>query len=251
MKSCKEMTQSVLKEAGRRQKRNRKIAVMAASFVILCTAVLVATIGANIDGQSMQPRLVVMCSAAEYTDGEPVAMGVEKPLNFLIRVRDLRGIHYYRDVVRILAEEAQFREDLLGEEGKNGIKPDSQYIRWQDENAMISLIYRGFLYIKVEDYETVQNVSIETTDAGNATAGVYSYQENQEIKRGISIQWVLSDAMVEQISQDPQMKLSAISDTIRVKVTFKDGTQEVVALELFMDDEGQIYVKHHGSLISD
>ena len=224
---------------------------MVAACVILCTAVFASVMAGNAPGQTAQPRLVVMCSAAEYTQGTPIASGVEKPLNFLIRVRDLRGIHYYRDVVKILQEEAQFREDLLGRENENGIKPDSQYIRWQDDNAMISLIYRGFLYIKVEDYDAVQNVSLETTQAGEATTGIYSYEEGEGIQKGISILWRLSDATVEQISRDPQMKLSAISDTIRVKVTFRDGTQEVLVLELTTDDEGQIYIKHHGSIISD
>lgn len=251
MKTCKEMTQAVLKEAKRRRKRNGRIAATVAACVILCTAVFASVMAGNAPGQTAQPRLVVMCSAAEYTQGTPIASGVEKPLNFLIRVRDLRGIHYYRDVVKILQEEARFREELLGKEDENGIKPDSQYIRWQDENAMISLIYRGFLYIKVEDYDAVQNVSLETTQAGEATTGIYSYEEGGEFKKGISILWRLSDAMVEQISQDPQMKLSAISDTIRVKVTFRDGTTEIAVIELTADDEGQIYVRHKGSITTE
>ena len=222
-----------------------------AALLLFCTAVFATAVGRDTQRQTMQPRLVVMCSAAEYTQGTPIASGVERPLNFLIRVRDLRGIHYYRDVVKILQEESQFREELLGQENENGIKPDSQYIRWQDENAMISLIYRGFLYVKVDDYETVQNVSVETTHTGKATTGIYSYEEGERIQKGISICWLLSDDMVERICQDPQMKLSAISDTIRIKVTFRDGTQELLVLELTTDDEGYIYVKHHGSIISD
>lgn len=251
MKTCKEMTQAVLKEVKRRRKRNGRIATMVAACVILCTAVFASVMAGNAPGQTAQPRLVVMCSAAEYTQGTPIASGVEKPLNFLIRVRDLRGIHYYRDIVKILEEEARFREALLGKEDENGIKPDSQYIRWQDENAMISLIYRGFLYIKVEDYDAVQNVSLETTQAGEATTGIYSYEEGEEIKKGISILWRLSDATVEQICQNPQMKLSAISDTIRVKVLFQDGTTEIAVIELTADEEGQIYVRHKGSITTE
>lgn len=251
MKTCKEMTQAVLEKAGCRRRRNRQIGATVAALLLFCTAVFASAVGRDTQRQTMQPRLVVMCSAAEYTQGTPIASGVERPLNFLIRVRDLRGIHYYRDVVKILEEEAQFREELLGQENENGIKPDSQYIRWQDENAMISLIYRGFLYIKVEDYSAVQTVTIETTETGKATTGIYSYEEGEEIKKGISILWRLSDATVERICQDPQMKLSAISDTIRVKVLFQDGTTEIAVIELTANDEGQIYVRHKGSITTE
>ena len=105
MKTCKEMTQAVLKEVKRRRKRNGRIATMVAACVILCTAVFASVMAGNAPGQTAQPRLVVMCSAAEYTQGTPIASGVEKPLNILIRVRDLRGIHYYRDIVKILGHE--------------------------------------------------------------------------------------------------------------------------------------------------
>lgn len=251
MKTYKEMTQSVLEKAKNRRAGRNRIIALAASFLVLCTAALTAlALGTGRAPAVRQPRLVLMCAASEYSQQEEMIEGVVTPLEFLIRVRDIRGINRYRDIIDIIAEEAAFREEIRNEE-VDGIKPDSRYVRWQNEDAIISLLYKGFLFLAVEDYDLVQDMSVKTTDAGQATVERYLHNEEGEgARRGISINWVLSETTVDKIQDDPAMKLSTICDTITVTVNFKDGTTETVKIELTADDEGHIYVTHKGTVVS-
>lgn len=249
------MTSEVLNRAKAvRQQRRRRLLTGISTAAVLCLVMSVVFLWKQGDQGSTgtQPRLVLMCEAAEYDEPEQLTAGMVKPLKFLIRVRDLRGITRYGDVVDILAEEADFREKIWNGE-EDGKKSDSQYTRWQDENVMISLIYQGFLYLKVEDYDQIQDVSVYTTESGTATVSRYIHNEtwNGETEKGIGINWMLSDATVDAISQNPEMKLSSISDRIRIKVQYKDGTEEIALIELKVDDEGQIYVSMKGSVTNE
>lgn len=253
MKTYEEMASAVLTraKAKRLQRRRRVLAAFSAAAVVCL--ILTAVLLLERDGKgstATQPRLVLLCEAAEHNEPEPLSAGMVKPLKLLIRVRDLRGITRYRDVVDILAQEAAFREAIWNEEeDKNS---DNQYIRWQDENVMVSLLYQGFLYLKVEDYDQIQDVSVYTTESGAATVSRYIHNETWSggPEKGIGINWVLSDVTVDAISKNPEMKLSDIRDTIRIKVQYKDGTEEIAVIELTVDDEGQIFVSQKGSITS-
>lgn len=250
MKTYKEMTASVLEKAKNSQTKRNRIIALAATFLVLCTAGLTAlALGTGQAPATPEPRLVLMCSASEYSQQEEMIEGVVTPLEFLIRVRDIRGINRYRDIIDIIAEEAAFREEIVNEEVDES-KPDSRYVRWQNEDAIISLLYKGFLFLAVEDYDQVQDMSVKTTDAGQATVERYLHNEQGDTRRGISINWVLSETTVDKIQNDPAMKLSTICDTITVTVNFKDGTTETVKIELTADDEGHIYATHKGTVVS-
>ena len=251
MKTYEEMTRSVLKRVKEYRQRRRKRILLSVTAGAMFATVLVAVAIAERNvpkNDKFEHRLVVMCAAAEYEEQTKLSANMEKPLKFLIRVRDIRDVKQYADYVDILAEEAAFREDIWSEQTDDDLQTNNQYTRWGDENAIISLIYKGFLYLKLDDYDQIQDISVYTMDAGVATVSDYTVQDEDIQENGIGINWSLSDATVEKLCKDPQMPLSDIHDTIRVRVQFKDGLVEITVIELSVDDEGQIYVKLQGTI---
>ena len=252
MKTCEEMANAVMNRArkcrAQRKKRILRTISVAAVFLLLLTAGMYWDRKESGGETARSPRLVVMCAAAEYEEQTKLSANMEKPLKFLIRVRDIRDVKRYADYVDILAEEAAFREDIWSEQTDGDLQTNNQYTRWGDENAIISLIYKGFLYLKLDDYNQIQDISVYTMDAGVATISDYTVQDEDIQEKGIGINWSLSDATVEKLCKDPQMPLSDIHDTIRVRVQFKDGLVEIMVIELSVDDEGQIYVKLQGTV---
>ena len=46
------------------------------------------------------------------------------------------------------------------------------------------------------------------------------------------------------------MKLSQLSDTVTIEVTFKDGITETVIMDLIFGDSGQIYAVRRGTTLT-
>lgn len=262
MKTYKEMTESVVMKAKAEQKRrSRTVGIIASAAVVVCfiCTVAVALQGQMTDGTAKagtlrESRLVLMCAAAEFEQEEALVEGVITPLKYLVRVRDIRGVVLEAERAEIDREEAAINKELLS--AQSGAQGEKGSTRWGSKNTIVSLVQNEFLYIMVADYEQVLDMSVKTTDAGCATVVPYPYERTDEngavtkVDTGIHINWSLSDATINRIDADPDMKLSEISDTVTVTVNFKDGTTETVKIELTADDEGHIHVTHKGTVVS-
>ena len=46
---------------------------------------------------------------------------------------------------------------------------------------------------------------------------------------------------------DPSTPLSNLSDTITVTIHYKNGTKEIVMIDITVDDNGQVYMTQRGN----
>ena len=262
MKTYEEMTRSVLEKGKKCRARRKKNWMCGATVAAMLCLILSAGFlygGKNgitptqqtIALQKGVSRLQVFY-AGNATQQEMVE-DVVTPLDFLIRVRDIRRVYTEEERNAIMREENAINKEILA--SASGPQGEKGSTRWGSENTIVSLVQNEFIYLAVADYDQVLNMSVETTEAGCATVVPYPYEKIDpdgaviEKATGIHINWSLSDTTVNRIDADPDMKLSGICDTVTVTVGFKDGTTETVMIDITVDDAGQIYVTHKGTTI--
>lgn len=262
MKTYEEMTRSVLeKEKKCRARRKKNILYGASLAAVLCLILSAGFLygGKNeiipteqtIELKKSVSRLQVFY--AGNAEQEEMVEDVEAPLDFLIRVRDIRKIRNAEQRAEIMGEEKQINQKAVA--SATGPQGEKGYTCWGSENSIVSLVQNEFLYLAVSDYEQVEDMSVETTEAGAATVVPYPYEVKAPdgsvttIKTGIHINWTLSDATINRIDENPDMPLSEICDTVVVTVKFRDGITEKVVIDLTVDDAGQIYVTHRETTV--
>lgn len=261
MKTYEEMTQSVMEKAQQHRIKQKRaifsVVSLVAVFAVCLTAVFAVWgenfgIGNMSGADTWQPRLILRCSATEFRNQEGLLEGVVSPLEFMLRVRDIRGMSQ-EQVTLALEEEENYKNQWW--QGEDGLQGERSYTRWGTDNAYISLFYNEFLYIAVSDFEQVKDFTVETTQTGCATVVPYPYVDSQDaeatdaVKTGIHINWSPSDYTIDKIEDDPELKLSEIKDTVSVSVLFKDGTTETLIVEITVDDEGLVYVTNKGIVV--
>ena len=270
MKTYHEMTESVLQKAGteivKKERRRRNGVFIVASG--LCLALLLTVLGMGLEQppeisptlsveqpglsadatdatQLTQQQSGVKLSFLREVEGqvleESLSGGVMAPIDFVLRVRDVRGL----DETAIEAAKQEewafaqsFREKWKGK-GDGGIRTGSS------ERVIITQIYNGFLYLEV-DYNQISSMSAETEDGSAITLVPYYYKqqsaEGEEIRRGIRIFDPVSRQMCSKLEEDPTMPLSTLRDSITVTLTYNNGSPETVIIDIMLDDEGNIYV---------
>ena len=253
MKTCEEMTRVVLaraKEKKVRQNRVRRGILCAVAG--LCVVALAALGGAEFwnfrtdtppvigsegiyPADSLKPRITLLYSTTEGKAEESMIAGVQVPQAF-IRVRDISGMSD-EEVVRARNEESQYAKEFKEGAWRSG------RLMFGSERTLISLVQVGGLYVIPENYEQVADYSVETTEFGSAAIhpNPVKITGTDEICTGIEVFWRISDSLRDKIDRNPSMDLTQIKDTVRVTVNFKDGSSEIVTIDMVIDDEGNIY----------
>ena len=272
MKTYEEMTRSVLEKGKKCRARRKKNIMLGASVTAVMALVLSAgfLLGGNGNPAAAEQTAALKETGktvalkekvsrlqlfyAGNTTREEITTEVVTPLDFMIRVRDIRKVRNAEQRAEILEEEKrinrQVTESAVGPQGEKG------FTCWGSENSIVSLVENEFLYIAVADYSQILDMSVKTTEAGCATVVPYPYEMTgpdgtvTKVDTGIHVNWSLSDVTINRIDEDPDMKLSAICDTVTVTVNYKDQTTETVVLALTVDDAGQIYVTHKSTTVS-
>lgn len=262
MKTYEEMARSVMEKAQRHRRKQKRTMISVISSVAVFAVCLTAAFAVwgedsgiwNMSGEdTWQPRLVLRCSATEFRNQEGLLEDVVSPLEFMLRVRDIRGMTP-EQVNLVLEEEENYKDQWW--QGEDGLQGERSYTRWGTDNAYISLFYNEFLYLAVSDFEQVKDFTVKTTETGSATVVPYPYIDSQDegvtdaVKTGIHINWSLSDYTIDEIEKNPEIKLSEIKDTVSVSVEFEDGTTETAVIDITVDDEGQVYVTNKGIFVN-
>lgn len=280
MKNYEQMAQDVLRRAEAyqlRQKRNRRtIAGTAAALGCLCL-VLAAGIGAAREPgddifleqppvQATQGPAVTEDSAATreevsrtygftllaaYTAedaGTPLEENLALPLNYSLRVRDLRGLTDSE------AEAAVEEERALCHEKIN----QATVTYWsckRREDYVISMVRTGCFRLRIEDYSAVESITVRsTTDNGwidialsdgtfpKGSDVTLTPDQIPERDRGLwlVINWKYSKAVLAALDADPAAPLSEFSDTVVFEVSYNDGTVQQCAVQILVRDDGQI-----------
>ena len=251
MKSYEQMTEAVLLRAGvmkaAQKRRRRTIAVTATCLCLALVAVFAGAKPKNNGG--VKSRVSLFCITAS-ADVQPQQMlkGQTVPYNAELRIRDITGLSDL-EVQRMHDEDKKYAASLSAENLEKQGKLNWSVTSWKTDKILATTIYAGSFYLTVDDYEGIKDISVATTKIGDyGINGVDHYDE--ALKDGVGITWYLSAEGVDMIENDPQMKLSQITDTVTVTVEFTDGTTETVTIDITVDDAGKIYGTFQGTTVA-
>lgn len=252
MKSYEEMTEDVLNRARKekqiRQHRKNTVITMIAGMFCLCIAILGVlqfhmpdhhTSAQNVDRESRM-SFILRCSAAQADTAELIKDMVV-PCQSMIRICDVTGFSE-TESEKAWTEAKDFAKGVFS----NSAADDSSSL-WRSDTAIISLICDGRLELVVEDIAAVEDMIVTATEMGAAGLGAADYYEKND---SIVLYWTLSDAAIKQIEKDPGIKMSTLSNTLTVKVKFKDGTTESATIDIIINDDGYVYAAQRGITVT-
>lgn len=253
MKSYEEMANAVLlrvREEKASQKRRRRKLV--AAVVCACFAGLAVFAGSKADqltgdGEARKPRVSLFCVTASAAEQRQQMLKGEKlPYNAVIRVRDIRGLNALEQL-KLKIEDRQYVESMAVQDTDDppGNLVWSETSRCSDK-TMVTTMFAGSFYMTVDDFKQIQDVTVTTTQIGWTAQHLADYYD-ESLRDGVGITWSLSEVGFDMIEKNPEIALSEIKDTITVTVEFKDGTKDIVVIDITVDDDGQIYGTFQGT----
>lgn len=196
-----------------------------------------------------------LTATEEGAELAPLQANMTLPWDHIFHVRSLKGLT--QDQIReAISEENQaliaFREKygaLIGE---------GRYDTYYAKDVVIRYYSAGRASLILLDNSQIESVDRETT--GVLTVGVRhsTLQEDYTVGKGEyavtipggSRRIYLDCSMTEQtrrlFEENPETPLSTIRETITITIHYKNGTREIVVIDITVDDDGQIYMTQRG-----
>lgn len=198
--------------------------------------------------------VVLLVATSPNDPGTELVENLTLPMNYLLRVRDLRGLsEAERD--KIINEERKFcnnqsNSSLL----EAGVRYTHNMPR---ENYVISYIRTGCFRLQIENYDLVESISIRcSTKYGmvDVRSSDYPWPKGWDVEiqpedisdyyleRPLEINWKYTTELLYALDEDPAMPLSSFSDTVTFSVKFLDGTVKETKVQIMIQDDGQFVV---------
>lgn len=198
--------------------------------------------------------VVLLVATSPNDPGTELVENLALPMNYTLRVRDLRGLSDEEREQAINEERAQHRK--LMDESLNGAS-----VRYGNctarENYVISFVRNGCFRLRIENYDLVESISIKcTTKYGKVDirSSDYLWLKGWDVEirpddvsdyyreRPLEINWKYTTALLESLDEDPSMPLSSFSDVVTFTVKFLDGTVQETKVQITIQDDGQLVV---------
>ena len=198
--------------------------------------------------------VVLLVATSPDDPGTELVENLTLPMNYFLRVRDLRGLSK-TEREKIINEEREFCQ----EQSNSSLAGASvRYIRnMPRENYVISFVRTGCFRLKIEDYEQVESIRIACTTKygqvdvqwhepyGPKGQEVELYPENiseWDKQRGLRINWQYTSELLFALDEDPSMPLSSFSDIVTFTVRFLDGTVQESRVRVAIREDGEIFI---------
>lgn len=154
----------------------------------------------------------------------PLEVGISMPIDYIVYVRNLRGLS---DEKRSEVTE-QWREfDCSMRDGTDAYTSST----FVGKEVIVGTYMKGHLEITSTRSEIVM-VSVDTINEGIGDHGWG--QSGGEFH----VNWFLNPRV---LIEDPSIPLSTIRDSLEVTITYKDGTTEIIIIDISLNDEGQVF----------
>ena len=186
----------------------------------------------------------------------PMQVNVTLPLDREIRIIDLSNLsdqEKYFATMEADDYKHEFRKKyskLLGE--FNGQEYRSKKLIIQElSGGVASLIIRNNSEIESIERETTGVLGVgESYSVHNEeyTHGEEPYQVTIPANSTrIYLECVMTYETISLFVQDPTTPLSTISDTVTITIHYKNGTKEIVMIDVTVDDDGRVYMTQRGN----
>ena len=186
----------------------------------------------------------------------PVQGNMTFPIAHMFRIVDLREMtaeEKYKAKMEAVELEDEFRKQY----GK--LRGEGHYGTYSSEKVIIQQFSAGFASVVILDNSQVDSVEKETTGVFNLGDSRAIHYEDVTLGQGehavtlpagskrLFLTLSMSLETQETYVTDPSTPLSNLSDTITVTIHYKNGTKEIVMIDITVDDNGQVYMTQRGN----
>ena len=186
----------------------------------------------------------------------PVQANMTLPVDNIIRIRNLRGLSE-AEKKQAIAEENAFMEEFKEQRRLFGEGHGEFYTK---DDVLIMRERCGFASILILHGSQIESVTRESTGIlGTGQSKIvyhkdctYGEGENALTIPAGSVRFLLDCSLGDYTTRNifvaiPETPLSTLRDTFTVTINYKNGTKEIVIIDVTVDDDGQIYMTQRGN----
>lgn len=267
MKDYNEMAESVLQQAKIRaaQRKHRRRVTTGLIAATLCVAILIAVVGVGLnrnptDGtisteptqqDIIQPGKVYFLTANKEGDELTLMQpNMTLPTKSIIRVRSLKDLTK-SEIAKAVSEESAYRAAFADKYGNS----DGGVYAWtQSDDVIIQYLSGGKASLILPDGSQIESVDRETTGMLGVEESWGGYDRDVTFGEGENAVTIpkgsyraylgfhVTGVVHEIFKNDPDTPLSTIRDTITVTINYKNGTKQIILIDVTLDDEGNVYM---------
>ncbi|MBQ3136753.1 MAG: hypothetical protein IJB74_04645 [Clostridia bacterium] len=278
MKTDREMANDILCKVNdikteRRLTRNRicKCTAITCTFALIFVAVFSLFIGGTtiknegtttIAENISNKRAFLMVANAAYETETIINKDadVTLPMGGILMVKDTKGMTFSeKDTVML-----ELKKRLIQLYGKDC----NWHLHGIQEDTTVYFGTADRLKVKIEDTDSVDNISVSCTGNGKLTVSDKSklgglpseyiktvkqgtlitvtekeYTEFYAKNDGMEIDWFLSEILTDAFNSSPDMPLSEVEDEITISINYTDGSSEAYTVSFSFNDEGMLSAK--------
>lgn len=191
----------------------------------------------------------------ERAELTPVQANLTIPWDHIFHVRSLKDLTE-EQIQEVIEEEKQAQMAYMEKYG--GLTSDGRYSVCYSRNAVIRYYSAGSAYLILLNDSQIESVDRETTGVLNVGGRHSTLQEDYTVGKGeytvtipggsqrVYLECSMTGETRKIFEENPDTPLSTIRETITVTINYKNGTKEIVVIDVTVDDNGQIYMTQRG-----
>ena len=216
--------------------------------------------------QCQKNTVTFLHALGDGTQKTELIENLKYPYRTLIRLRDISGITdaQFDDVQE---EEERYINEFFSQYPENAL---NSWGRHRGEKVLVTTLSAGGFILQFDDIEAVESVEISVTDMGvlhlrnrvedyccTAANKLKIYldqdglaQATKQSRGNLEMFWGISPHAAQRIKNDPSIRLSTIRDTINIRVCFNDGSEQNCAVDMLIEDGGEVYAIYRGTSVT-
>ena len=197
-----------------------------------------------------------LTATAESAELTPVQANMILPWDHMFYVRNLKGA---TEEKRLEAIEEEHLAQIAFREKYGAVVGEGRYSTYYSENAVIRYYIAGRASLILLNNGQIESVDRETTGVLDVGGRYSMLQEDYTVGKGeyavtipggsrrIYLDCNMTEETRKIFEENPETPLSTIRDTVTVTINYKNGTREIVMIDITVDDNGQVYMTQRGN----
>ena len=196
-----------------------------------------------------------LTATEERAELTPMQANMTLPWDHIFHVRSLKGM---TEEELLEAIEEEHLAQIAFREKYDAVIGEGRYSTYYSENAVIRYYIAGRASLILLNDAQIESVDRETTGVLSVEGRYSTRREDYAVGKGEyavtipggSRRIYLDCNMTEQtrkiFEENPETPLSTIRETITLTIHYKNGTKEIVVIDVTVDDDGYIYMTQRG-----
>jgi len=196
-----------------------------------------------------------LTATEERAELTPMQANMTLPWDHIFHVRSLKGM---TEEELLEAIEEEHLAQIAFREKYGAVIGEGRYDTYYSKNAVVRYYSAGMASLILLNNSQIERVDREATGVLRVGDKNLALQEDHTFGEGAyavtvpggSLRIYLDCGMTEQtrkiFEENPETPLSTIRETITITFHYKNGTKEIVVIDVTVDNDGQIYMTQRG-----